>query len=108
MNNKYTGYRADGYPVIKVNGIFLNPDASLIIRNHSPGGFEWGYGGSGPAQLALGILLWEFKDKEKALKHYQDFKGAKIASLPQEESWEITSEDIESFLKETADAQNNN
>lgn len=26
------------------------------IRNHSPDGFEWGYGGSGPAQLALAIL----------------------------------------------------
>lgn len=26
------------------------------IRNHSPSGFEWGYGGSGPAQLALAIL----------------------------------------------------
>src|SRR5262249_40617485 len=26
------------------------------IRNHSPTGFEWGYGGSGPAQLALAII----------------------------------------------------
>ncbi len=24
---------------------------------HSPSGFEWGYGGSGPADLALNILL---------------------------------------------------
>ena len=28
----------------------------LEIRNHSPTGFEWGFGGSGPAQLALAIL----------------------------------------------------
>lgn len=28
----------------------------LDLRNHSPEGFEWGYGGSGPAQLALAIL----------------------------------------------------
>jgi Family of unknown function (DUF6166) len=28
----------------------------LEIANHSPDGFEWGYGGSGPAQLALAIL----------------------------------------------------
>ena len=27
----------------------LNPRQEL--RNHSPTGFEWGYGGSGPAQL---------------------------------------------------------
>lgn len=23
------------------------------LRNHSPNGFNWGYGGSGPAQLSL-------------------------------------------------------
>src|SRR2546423_1244722 len=26
------------------------------IVNHSPNGFEWGYSGSGPAQLALAIM----------------------------------------------------
>jgi hypothetical protein len=26
------------------------------VRNHSPTGIEWGYGGSGPAQLALALL----------------------------------------------------
>jgi hypothetical protein len=26
------------------------------VWNHSPTGFEWGYAGSGPAQLALAIL----------------------------------------------------
>lgn len=30
------------------------------IRNHSPTGFEWGYNGSGPAQLALAILADHF------------------------------------------------
>src|SRR5262245_22144387 len=29
----------------------------LELRNHSPTGFEWGYGGSGPAQLALALLV---------------------------------------------------
>lgn len=32
----------------------------LEIRSHSPTGFEWGYGGSGPAQLALAILADHF------------------------------------------------
>jgi hypothetical protein len=27
------------------------------VRYHSPDGFEWGYGGSGPAELALNILV---------------------------------------------------
>lgn len=29
----------------------------LNVRNHSPDGFNWGYGGSGPSQLALAILI---------------------------------------------------
>src|SRR5262245_4369364 len=28
----------------------------LELANHSPTGFEWGYGGSGPAQLALAMV----------------------------------------------------
>src|SRR5205823_6333568 len=27
------------------------------LRNHSPTGFEWGYAGSGPAQLSLALLI---------------------------------------------------
>jgi len=27
------------------------------VRNHSPDGFEWGYGGSGPAQLSLALAI---------------------------------------------------
>ena len=35
----------------------LNRSESLAVARHSPNGFGWGYGGSGPAQLALAILL---------------------------------------------------
>ena len=34
-----------------------NPAASLAVRNHSQMGFSRGYSGSGPAQLALALLL---------------------------------------------------
>lgn len=40
-----------------VDGRPLAVEPSLRIRNHSPTGFAWGYNGSGPAQLALAILL---------------------------------------------------
>jgi Family of unknown function (DUF6166) len=47
----YAGKR-QGYSVsVTVDGRRLNP--RLDLWNHSPTGFEWGYGGSGPAQLAL-------------------------------------------------------
>lgn len=44
--------------------------------------FAWGYGGSGPAQLALTILLDQV-DQETALAYYQAFKWDVIAKLPQ-------------------------
>lgn len=43
-----------------VNGVMLDPKASLQIVNHSPDGFMWGYYGSGPAQTALAICLHLF------------------------------------------------
>jgi hypothetical protein len=29
-----------------------------LVVHHSPSGFDWGYGGSGPADLALNICQW--------------------------------------------------
>jgi hypothetical protein len=64
-----------------LDGVELKPYKSQRIINHSPDGFNWGYGGSGPAQLALAILLEV--SKEDALNRYQSFKGKVIARLPQ-------------------------
>ncbi len=37
--------------------VWINDDRQLPhVVHHSPTGFEWGYGGSGPADLALSIL----------------------------------------------------
>jgi hypothetical protein len=55
---------------------------SVKVINHSPTGFMWGYAGSGPAQLALAILLTRTKE-ETAVKLYQRFKFTFIATLPQ-------------------------
>lgn len=59
------------------------------VLNHSPSGFEWGYPGSGPAQLALSILVDALRDKERAIKLHQKFKGAVIVGLPQK-GWTLT------------------
>lgn len=61
-------------------GVFdIGPSESLAVCRHSPDGFEFGYSGSGPSQLALAILLAELNDAELARKLYQDFKSAYIA-----------------------------
>ena len=49
---------------------------------HSSGGYEIGYGGSGPADLALNILLMVTTD-ELASRWYQKFKLEFIARLPE-------------------------
>ena len=67
---------------IWLNNQELHPAKSQAEYNHSPDGFCWGYGGSGPSQLALAIML-EIADKEKALNCYQRLKWDVIAKLPQ-------------------------
>ena len=50
------------------------------IVNHSPDGFEWGYGGSGPAQLAFAIL-YRYAGSFTAETHYQEFKRDFIQNI---------------------------
>lgn len=64
------------------------------IRKHSPAGFSWGYGGSGPAQLALAIMADFLEDDGAAQCAYQAFKAEVVARLPQDEGWELTGEQI--------------
>ena len=80
------------------NGRPLAP--RLDLRNHSPTGFAWGYGGSGPAQLALAILADLLGDDEKAQRLYQDFKWKVIARLPQNADWILTGDGIVASLAE--------
>lgn len=66
-----------------LDGKELSPEKSQAVCNHSPDGFNWGYGGSGPAQLALAILLEVYQDPQLALPRYQKFKWEFIAGLPE-------------------------
>jgi len=70
------------YGDVRVDGRVLSPKRSQKIRNHSPDGFAWGYGGSGPAQLALAILLKAGLSPERAVDLYQQFKVQYISNLP--------------------------
>ena len=51
---EYVGFSVDGRAVVLnlSDHRRLTPERSLAPVNHSPSGFEWGYGGSGPAHLA--------------------------------------------------------
>lgn len=60
----------------------LDPRHDLV--NHSPDGFEWGYGGSGPSQLAFAILC-RYAGPWTADRHYQEFKRDFIQGIHSDE-----------------------
>ena len=64
----------------------------LDLFNHSPSGFNWGYGGSGPAQLALAILADALKDDKTAVRLHQSFKFRYVGSF--NDAWRLTEEDV--------------
>jgi hypothetical protein len=84
------------------------------IPCHSPDGFEMGYEGSGPADLALAILVDYFGErpprdgykspkfsrwtvKSKAWKLHQPFKRAFVATLG--DKWALYGMQIQTWLK---------
>ena len=98
---RYTGRRTEaGTEVVRhADDGSTSPLAwRLDLRNHSPTGFEWGYGGSGPAQLALAILA-DTLGPEQAQGHYQDFKWKVIARLDKGD-WEITREQVQEWVSQ--------
>jgi hypothetical protein len=72
----------------------LNPRFDL--RNHSPDGFQWGYAGSGPAQLALALVADATGDDVLAQRTYQIFKSCIVAQW--HGSWTITEEQIRDIV----------
>lgn len=92
----YSGRREGHAVIVTVDGRRLNPRFDLW--NHSPTGFEWGYAGSGLAQLALALLADHCSNDAEALNLYQRFKWAVVAELPHRE-WILTSDDIEQSLE---------
>ena len=94
--------RAAAEPEVTVGGEPLDWRASLAVRNHSPSGVEWGYGGSGPSQLALAILL-ALTDRETAERRYQQFKVDVIARISEPE-WALPLRDVRRWLEHAAAA----
>jgi hypothetical protein len=93
------GYLGSRYPNGRVyvgiieNGAVTEPLPH--IERHSPGGFEWGYAGSGPADLALSILthaLGQTQPDTIPPALYQQFKDDIVTRLPRDRNWEFSRE----------------
>ena len=78
-----------------IDGALLDVARSLKVMNHSAE-FNWGYGGSGPAQLALALLLRFLPDNEALIMH-QSFKWQVIATLPQAD-FELDEQTIKNWI----------
>jgi len=83
--------------IVTVDGRPLDP--RLDLMNHSPDGFEWGYSGSGPAQLSLAILAACMSDVE-AVKYHQDFKRKFVAIIPKDNAWVISKPQVLNLINE--------
>jgi hypothetical protein len=68
-------------------------DPRFDLWNHSMTGFNWGYAGSGPAQLALALLADATGDDDFAVEHHQAYKFDRLVELDRTE-WEMTQSDI--------------
>lgn len=86
-------YDRDGRPIVAP----LDPKPSQDVYNHSPNGFEFGYGGSGPAQLALAIILDATGDADMAVRYHQEFKDRFVSSW--QHSFKINADQVRRFVE---------
>ena len=93
----YQGTRAPEGCTVTVNGAPL--DERTDLRRHSTSGFEWGYEGSGPRQLALAILADHFGDDARALSQCGLFLEVVLAELKGDE-WKLTDEQIDNTFSQ--------
>jgi len=84
------GHYDEGFGVVRIDGKRLDPRRSQRVWNHSPDGFAWGYAGSGPAQLALAILLAAGVPQQRAVELHQRFKREFLEGLAPDASFTLT------------------
>lgn len=75
------------------------PSCASMPSNTARPGFEWGYSGSGPAQLALAILADHFGDDAAAARLHRDFKWPVVAKFNRAR-WLLSSGPIDRWLSE--------
>jgi hypothetical protein len=102
MNRKYRGLAsATDCRVLVIDGDAMKSRPLPLrkeVRLHSEE-FAWAYQGSGPAQLAL-ALLCDAVGERRAKPLYQEFKRQRIATLEEDQDWEMTQADIVAWVEQ--------
>ncbi len=96
MQRWYSVRREDGIVRCHVFKDGVGYELRHVVK-HSPTGFEFGYGGSGPADLALAILT-DYVGAEKAEDLHQGFKWLFIAPMTGN-GRNILASEIDAWLK---------
>ena len=95
--------RCQRYPVlVTLNGERLAPGPFHGWWKQPKTRFDWGYGGPGPAELSMTILVAVTGDQQTATKHYQAFKWEVIAQ-EKNDAWEMDVAAIHRWLKRQTD-----
>jgi hypothetical protein len=108
----YSGYRIlnhRGHPV--ENRVLVHEDAKpprpldprYDLRLHSTE-FNWGYGGSGPAQLALALTADVLGDGDQAQDVYQAVKSKVVGRLPAD-GWALSETQLLQAIREIQEGQ---
>lgn len=91
----YEGGRSLDGSMVTVDGKPLPPRHDLARLSKT--GFEWGFEGSAPAQLALALLADHLGDGAAAMRLHLAFMRKVVAEL--DNAWRLTSADIEAALR---------
>ncbi len=104
---RYRGWRSKGKCRVVICKGQQIASLTHVVR-HSPDGFEWGYAGSGPADLARSILV-HFRMHTRGVSRveacawadelYQEFKQHIVAVLPRER-WTLDLSDVSAWVSE--------
>ena len=102
MERVFRGEKVEYDRIVEIeqNGIVapLPLEPSLEIADHSPDGFNWGYNGSGAAQLDLSILYEVTGDAELARSYYQFFKADHVSRW--RARWEMSESEVRRWLRD--------
>ncbi|HEV3076141.1 MAG TPA: DUF6166 domain-containing protein [Thermoanaerobaculia bacterium] len=101
----YRGRRTPRGAIVEAQtpaGAWHRLDPRLDLRMHSPTGFEWGYGGSGPAQLALALAASRLPD-DLAHTIHQRLKWTLVATL--DGDWHLPADRLDALLAELVSAR---
>ena len=83
------------YVAVSGPGGLTRQELVHVVR-HSPTGFEWGYEGSGPLDLAYAILA-DFGSDRLAETAYRGFAATVVTRLPHR-GWSVTEVEVANYL----------